>query len=194
MHLAASMALRTTGPGNRRQRVVGVPTRDWRKTHYAMKEGSVERGSSSLSCIHPCPIPFYARHTIMSEEAHSGPGEYNHTALKERRQSLRSDMPKSETLLWEKLRGQQINGLRFRRQYSVGPFLLDFYCPAARVGIEVDGDSHVVEGAALADRSRQECIEGHHITVLRVSNSDVSESMDGVLRLIAKCCNRPLDE
>ena len=79
---------------------------------------------------------------------------YNRRELKTRRQTLRSQMPPAEALLWQQIRGKQLLGYKFRRQYSVGRYVLDFYCPALRLGIELDGDSHFQEGAAQGDQER----------------------------------------
>ena len=67
-----------------------------------------------------------------------------------RARTLRRTMTLPELLLWEKLRGRRLNGLRFRRQHPTGPYILDFYCPQAMLGVEVDGLAH--EGAEKAAR------------------------------------------
>ena len=97
---------------------------------------------------------------------------------------LRQSMPKPESILWERLRDRALEGQNFRRQYSVGNFVIDFYCPALRLALEIDGDSHFVEGAQERDRDRQDFIESHGIVFLRFTNRDVCENIDGVLRAI----------
>ncbi len=64
-------------------------------------------------------------------------------------------MPVAERLLWSRLRGKLIAGYKFRRQYSVESFVIDFYCPQAKLAIEVDGESHYRSGAEEYDRLRQ---------------------------------------
>jgi very-short-patch-repair endonuclease len=68
-------------------------------------------------------------------------------------------MPKSEVVLWSKLKNRQIHGQRFLRQYGINSFVLDYYCPRLKLAIEVDGDSHVGLDAIRRDRERQENIE-----------------------------------
>jgi very-short-patch-repair endonuclease len=68
-------------------------------------------------------------------------------------------MPQSEKLLWEKLRRRQVLGFRFRRQYSVGGYIIDFYCPELRLAIEVDGDSLFQKGSQGKDHRRQMQVE-----------------------------------
>lgn len=80
---------------------------------------------------------------------------FNKINIKERRRVLRKNMPVAERLLWSRLRGKLIAGYKFRRQYSVESFVIDFYCPQAKLAIEVDGESHYRSGAEEYDRLRQ---------------------------------------
>ena len=93
-------------------------------------------------------------------------------------------MPKAEIILWSKLKGKQLYGYKFRRQYSVNQFIIDFYCPKLRLAIELDGNSHVGELAKQYDDFRQEQIEKYNIRFLRFKNNDLYENLDGVLRRI----------
>jgi very-short-patch-repair endonuclease len=111
---------------------------------------------------------------------------FNRSDEKDRRRRLRNNMPPSEVLLWSKLRGKQLLGRRFRRQYSVGPYCLDFYCPEISLAIELDGDSHFTDDAKRYDQERQEWIESFGMRFLRFTNTDVYENLDGVLHVIAK--------
>ncbi|NEZ65094.1 DUF559 domain-containing protein [Leptolyngbyaceae cyanobacterium CCMR0082] len=67
---------------------------------------------------------------------------YNKNSQKLNRQNLRRQMPKAEVILWIRLRRRQIAGVKFRRQYSVARFVLDFYCPELKLAIEIDGPTH----------------------------------------------------
>jgi very-short-patch-repair endonuclease len=109
---------------------------------------------------------------------------YNRRELKYRRQELRNNMPPAEVILWQRLRGKQLLGYKFRRQYSVGPYVLDFYCPTLRLAIELDGDSHFWDGAKQKDRERDEYIRGCGIHVLRFLNPDVYENLEGLLEVL----------
>jgi very-short-patch-repair endonuclease len=80
---------------------------------------------------------------------------YNKTSEKEKRRSLRNNMPPAEKIVWEKLRNRQIEGCKFRRQYSIDRFVIDFYAPELKLAIEIDGDSHFQDGAQVYDYCRQ---------------------------------------
>jgi very-short-patch-repair endonuclease len=105
---------------------------------------------------------------------------YNRKKEQKKRRYLRKNMPKSEVLLWTKLKNRQMHGERFLRQYGVDQYILDFYCPRLKLAIEVDGDSHFVLGAEDYDKERQEYIEAFGIRFLRFTNVDVCENIDGV--------------
>ena len=111
---------------------------------------------------------------------------YNRRELKTRRQTLRNQMPPAEVLLWQQIRGKQLLGYKFRRQYSVGRYVLDFYCPALRLGIELDGDSHFQEGGAQRDQERDSYISSFGIRLVRFLNTDVFENMDGLLEVLVR--------
>ena len=101
-------------------------------------------------------------------------------------EQLRNSMPDAEVILWSRLQGRQLLGCKFRRQYSVGSFTIDFYSVEVKLGIELDGDSHFQPGAAEYDRKRQQFIESFGIRIVRVINTDVYENLDGVLEMIGR--------
>lgn len=90
-------------------------------------------------------------------------------------------MPLAEIILWGRLKGKQLEGYKFRRQYSIEHFVVDFYCPALRLAIELDGDSHYSEDAQLYDKERQERIKSYDIQVLSFTNREIYENLEGVL-------------
>jgi very-short-patch-repair endonuclease len=92
-------------------------------------------------------------------------------------------MTTPERTLWSILRNSQLDGYRFRRQHPVGDFIVDFFCPAARLVIEVDGDSHEAQMAYDRRRSRW-LAEQKDYRVLRISNLDVMSNLEGVYDLI----------
>jgi very-short-patch-repair endonuclease len=106
---------------------------------------------------------------------------FNITPLKKRRRYLRNHLPKAEVLLWMRLSNRQVLGYKFRRQYSVDRFVIDFYCPELRLAIEVDGESHFTHTARVYDRCRQHHIESFGIKFLRVMNENVYGNLDAVL-------------
>jgi very-short-patch-repair endonuclease len=78
--------------------------------------------------------------------------------------TLRQQMTPAESHLWEVLKGKQIAGLRFRRQHPIGQFILDFYCPAIKLAIELDGSVH--DDRQDYDQARTEIIEAYGYQVL----------------------------
>jgi very-short-patch-repair endonuclease len=100
-----------------------------------------------------------------------------------RAKELRRAMTPEEVLLWERLRNNRLNGLHFRRQQVIDGFIVDFYCHAAGLVVEVDGGVHLDRTDYDAERDR--ILQGRGLRVLRVPNSEVRESLSGVLKLIA---------
>lgn len=101
--------------------------------------------------------------------------------LKRARQ-LRRDTTLPERLLWAALRRRQ-TGLRFRRQHPAGAYILDFYCPSARLCVEVDGTHH--DMTAPDDELRDRWLEQQGITVIRVAARDVLDDPEAVAAWIA---------
>jgi len=93
-------------------------------------------------------------------------------------------MPRAEIILWSKLKSKGLKNYKFRRQYSVNNFVMDFYCPKLRLAIEIDGDSHFLEGADIRDRERQTAIESFGITFLRFTNREILGGLESVLEKI----------
>ncbi len=109
---------------------------------------------------------------------------YNKSTEKQKRSQLRNRMPSAEAILWSKLQKRQVLGFKFRRQYSVGAYVLDFYCPDAKLAVEIDGDSHFQENAHEYDSSRQASIEQLGICFLRFNNLEIHKNLFGVLEAI----------
>jgi very-short-patch-repair endonuclease len=105
---------------------------------------------------------------------------HNRPFLKSRRKELRNNATPAERLLWHRLRASQLGGYKFRRQHSVGSYILDFYCPIARLAIELDGDSHFTDDALVYDRERTAYLNALQIRVLRFLNTQVYEELDAV--------------
>lgn len=103
-----------------------------------------------------------------------------------RARSLRRALTLPEVVLWQALRGKGLSSLRFRRQHPIGPYILDFYCPAARLAIEEDGQGHDREAQVRHDQRREAWLADHNIAVLRFSAADIlkDDHLEGVLRTI----------
>jgi len=97
--------------------------------------------------------------------------------------ALRRQETRAEQLLWRKLRGRQIDGWKFRRQVPHRPYVLDIYCADAGLAIEVDGMQHL-DDRAQYDAERTAYLEREGVRVLRFWNSEVSETLTGVLETI----------
>lgn len=114
------------------------------------------------------------------------PRVFNRSESKDTRRRLRKAMTRAEAVVWAKLRRKQILGHVFRRQYSVGPYVIDFYCPGLKLAVEIDGDSHFLDGAEAADQRREAFISGFGIRFLRFTNEEVYRNLEGVLESITQ--------
>jgi primosomal protein N' (replication factor Y) len=108
--------------------------------------------------------------------------------MKARARKLRNNLTETERALWRDLRDRQL-GFRFRRQFPIPPYIVDFACIEARLIIEVDGGQHA---AATNDSRRDDKLYRQGWRVLRFRNNDVLENPEGVLQVIAKALGRRL--
>ncbi len=104
--------------------------------------------------------------------------------LFERSRKLRKTMTDAEIILWSKIRMKQLKGFQFLRQKPVGGYIADFFCLKAMLVIEIDGSQHFSKDAALYDKSRDETLKSLGLTVLRFTNIDVRENIEGVTEII----------
>ncbi len=109
----------------------------------------------------------------------------------ENARQLRREQSPIEAILWKRIRSQQLNGLKFRRQYPVGNYIIDFYCPALKLAIELDGDSHNEQ--INYDETRTLWLNQQGIEVLRFTNQEVVQNLDGVLEMILQK-TKPLEK
>lgn len=100
---------------------------------------------------------------------------------------LRATMSLPEVLLWKYLRGKP-QGVKFRRQHPVGPYVIDFYCPSARIGIEIDGIAHSMGDRAQRDAQRDAWLAGQGIRIVRIPVAEVLRSVvDAAESIVALC-------
>jgi very-short-patch-repair endonuclease len=111
---------------------------------------------------------------------------YNLTELKDRRRELRKRSTPQEDLLWEELRNRKL-GPKFRRQHSVGRYILDFYCKEKRLLIEIDGGVHNTTEARGYDAVRDKYFRELDFKILRFTNDEVERNMEKVLERIKEC-------
>ena len=111
---------------------------------------------------------------------------YNTRSLREIRKKLRNNATDCEKILWEKLKWSKFHNLKFRRQHSVGNYVLDFYCPLKKIWIELDGIQHLQDDNLEYDRIRTEYLNSADIDILRIMNSEIYEDIETVLEKIEK--------
>src|SRR4030067_1468990 len=107
--------------------------------------------------------------------------------LKALSQLLRKNMTDAEKMLWLKLRRKQLKGHPFYRQKIIGKYIVDFYYPKANLVIELDGGGHYSETGKAKDRTRDDTLGEMGIKVMRFSDRDVFENMDGGIDEIGDC-------
>ena len=109
---------------------------------------------------------------------------HNQPEQTQQRKKLRQNATPEERVLWKVLRGRQLLGYKWRRQFSEGPYILDFYCPELKLCVEVDGLQHTAEEEVKRDNRRTAYLSKEGITVLRVSNEVVWKQSDLVASAI----------
>ncbi len=105
--------------------------------------------------------------------------------FKKERALLRNTMTPAEEELWRLLRKHKLGGRKFRRQHSIGNYIVDFYCASERLVIEVDGSVHDAAEAKASDQVRNEKLQQLGYIVLRIRNDEVFEAPELVLQKIA---------
>ena len=105
----------------------------------------------------------------------------NDPALKQRRRELRQNQTEAEKIFWGQVRNKRFYGKRFFRQYSIGPYILDFFCPELALAVELDGGQHNKVECREYDESRSNYLNAQGIVVMRFWNHEVLQNIDGVL-------------
>ncbi len=102
---------------------------------------------------------------------------------------LRGNMTQSELLLYDRLRKNQIKGLRFKAQHPIGQFIVDFYCHKLKLVIEVDGSIHEDLDVIEHDANRTFELEKFGLKIFRFNNSEIINDIDSVIKEIEDICN-----
>jgi very-short-patch-repair endonuclease len=116
----------------------------------------------------------------------------NNPKLKPRRRELRCNQTDTEKILWERLRNKRFYGIKFYRQYSMGMYIIDFYCPTMKLAIELDGGQHADDENREYDEERSDYLRANGIEVIRFWNNEVLQNIDGVLIKIAGKITPPI--
>ena len=104
--------------------------------------------------------------------------------LKRHSQQLRKNMTDAERLLWSKIRKKQLRGCQFYRQRIIGNYIVDFYCPKTKLIVELDGGQHYNEEENRKDRIRDDYMKKLRMKILRLSDREVFENLNGVIERI----------
>ena len=102
----------------------------------------------------------------------------------EKCRKLRKDQTDAEHKLWSILRNRQLSGVKFRRQFPIGRYILDFYSPKYKLGIEADGGQHYEDKGKKQDALRTTGLAKHGVEIIRFSDSDILNNIDGVYEII----------
>lgn len=97
------------------------------------------------------------------------------------RRNLRTQQTRTEAVLWSYLRDRRLLGKKFRRQYGIGRYVVDFFCAEDQLVVEVDGDSHFSLAAQYYDQQRTDFFFALGITTVRFTNQEVLQDTEGVL-------------
>lgn len=114
--------------------------------------------------------------------------------LKTNRKRLRNNLTPAEASLWKLLQGSKLGGRKFRRQHSVGNYILDFYCPSEKIAVELDGAGHYTEEGIKKDELRTKFLNEVGIKVLRFENKLVFEKTEWVLEEICRGFHHPVSQ
>jgi very-short-patch-repair endonuclease len=93
-------------------------------------------------------------------------------------------MTEAETFLWQIIRKKQLKGRQFYRQKNIGDYIVDFYCPSAKLIVELDGGQHYTEEGKRRDQVKDKYLESLGIIVVRFSDREVFKNIEGVLERI----------
>lgn len=103
-----------------------------------------------------------------------------------RRRALRNDMTPAEKILWRYLKNDAL-GVRFRRQFGIGSYIVDFCIPTLKIVIELDGNTHDSKEAKAYDKIRDDYIRAAGFTVIRFRNDEVYDTLNTTLDRITMC-------
>ena len=99
---------------------------------------------------------------------------------------MRIDLTSAEATLWRILKGEKLNGVQFRKQHSIENFIVDFYCPSAKLIIELDGQGHFTSEGKSYDSIRDARLQELGFIILRFENKELFKNPEGVIHIITQ--------
>jgi very-short-patch-repair endonuclease len=116
---------------------------------------------------------------------------HNKEDFRNLRRQLSKNLTPAEARLWQHLQHGQLEGRKFRRQHSIGNYILDFYCPQEKLGIELDGRGHFTDNGFEADEKRTAYLNNLNIKIIGFENKEVFSQLEGVLQEIRQSFTTP---
>ena len=180
---SAAPAVATGNSGDTLPRPLATPPNLGGESQSSTSKLEEESGDSATRCISSSP-------SKLEGVPRRGEGvcknrTHNLSATKLLRRELRTHGTAAEATMWKMLKARQVMGKQFRRQFAIGTYVLDFYCPEARLAVELDGQPHYTIEGDLHDTDRDEhLLAMHGIRTLRFENRDVFQNPEGVLEAI----------
>lgn len=114
---------------------------------------------------------------------------FNRTTEKQKRRQLRKDQTFCEKIMWQYLRDRRLLGVKFRRQYSVDKFVIDYYCPELKLAVELDGSVHDNPEQKEYDKQRQLYLEKFGIRLVRITNDELMSNANMAFKKIEEVIN-----
>jgi very-short-patch-repair endonuclease len=111
-----------------------------------------------------------------------------HEEIIKRARELRGNMTIAELKLWAEIKGEQLNGVKYRRQHPIPPYIVDFYAPQLKLVVEIDGDTH--DEQKEYDARRDNFLKNKGYEVLRFTNEAIHQDLEGVLEILRDYCAR----
>lgn len=113
---------------------------------------------------------------------------YNLSIYKQRRRNLRKRMTPAEGILWSHIRNRYL-GYKFKRQFGIGKYIIDFYSPELKLAIEIDGGDHYEKNRIIKDKERTKYLNDIGIVVKRYTNLEIKSNLNSVLEELKIFCD-----
>jgi very-short-patch-repair endonuclease len=116
---------------------------------------------------------------------------HSYSQYRDNRKELRKTLTPAEATLWNALKSKQLLNRKFTKQHSIEHFIVDFYCPAEKLVVELDGQGHFAPGASYADSDRDARLMELGFKILRFENKLVFQNLEGLLADISAAFSNP---